>query len=247
MKEEWKEIKEVGSYFQISNLGRVKIVGRTYVNSIGVSKKVSEKIKVPDNNGYLAINGHPFNIKTLLLRYFPNEYINKFIDNNSLPSEVWKDVKDFEGFYKVSSLGRVMSLPRIMGMKETIRKGKKMIMPNTSLGRIIKPCPVGQKDKDGLYRLQVTLRKENKSVRYLLNRLVAETFIPNPDNLPEVNHIDRDIHNNAVSNLEWVTQEFNMQHALLSREAIVAIYRLSKKEGVSPSELILKLVSNYTH
>lgn len=63
-------------------------------------------------------------------------------------------------------------------------------------------------------RVTVTLLLKNgKNIPRLLHRLVAETFLPNPDNKPEVNHIDGDIHNNTLSNLEWVTRSENIQHA----------------------------------
>lgn len=59
----------------------------------------------------------------------------------------------------------------------------------------------------------IGLRKVGKTHKYLVHRLVAETFIPNPENKPQVNHIDGDVHNNCVENLEWVTNAENTQHA----------------------------------
>lgn len=64
---------------------------------------------------------------------------------------------------------------------------------------------------DGYHR--VTLYKNNKPKHYPIHRLVAETFIPNPENKPTVNHIDGDKSNNSVSNLEWSTHSENSQHA----------------------------------
>ena len=60
---------------------------------------------------------------------------------------------------------------------------------------------------------RVTLRKDGKDNQKLVHRLVAETYIPNPDNKPQVNHKDRNKKNNSVSNLEWVTGRENNQHA----------------------------------
>lgn len=64
--------------------------------------------------------------------------------------------------------------------------------------------------------LQVGLWKNNKGTSYYVHRLVAQAFIPNPDNLPEVNHIDGNRQNNYVSNLEWVDRQGNAIHAVQS-------------------------------
>lgn len=64
--------------------------------------------------------------------------------------------------------------------------------------------------KDGY--VQVCLRKNGKTITHKLHRLVAETFIPNPDNLPEVNHKDENKANNVVSNLEWCSSTYNKNY-----------------------------------
>lgn len=99
--------------------------------------------------------------------------------------EELKDIRGFEGLYKISSLGYVLSLRS---------------------GRPLKPSIDGWK-----YR-QVYLCNQGTSVRFSLHRLVAKYFIDNPNNKPNVNHIDGDKGNNAVSNLEWVTQSENVLH-----------------------------------
>ena len=98
--------------------------------------------------------------------------------------EIWKDIKDYEGHYQVSNLSRVKS----------IKFGKE---------RILKPVT----DRHGY--LIVGLWKNNKQKIYKVHRLVAEAFIPNPYNLPQVNHKDENPLNNNVNNLEWCNSKYN--------------------------------------
>ena len=109
--------------------------------------------------------------------------------------EIWKDIKGYEGLYQVSNYGRVKSLEKI-DLKGYHRREKILI---TSCG------------SDGY--CQVGLTKKNIRKMYKAHRLVAEAFIPNPENKPQINHIDGDKTNNVMKNLEWVTREENMQHA----------------------------------
>lgn len=129
--------------------------------------------------------------------------------------EIWKDVQGFEGRYQVSNLGRVRSLGftwltynyKTHGYVECKREGK-VLKPNIK--------------KSGY--LQVCLKISSKNHCMSLHRLVADTFIPNPDNLPTVNHKDEDKANNFVfinndgsvdlekSNLEWCTHKYNCNY-----------------------------------
>lgn len=105
--------------------------------------------------------------------------------------EVWKDIKGYEGLYQVSSHGRVKSLGNDKNRKEKILKG--------------------------IYNLgykQVWLSKNGIEKRYLVHRLVASHFIPNPDNKPQINHINCIRDDNRISNLEWCTQAENNRHEL---------------------------------
>lgn len=112
--------------------------------------------------------------------------------------EIWKDIKEYEGLYQVSNLGRVKSLGRWV-YKEY--RGKRW-----QGEKILKQI----KNKFGY--LRVYLYKNGKAKCYAIHRLVAQVFIPNPYNLPQVNHKDEDKTNNCVSNLEFCTNKFNANY-----------------------------------
>ena len=108
---------------------------------------------------------------------------------------MWKPIKGYEGMYEVSSHGAVRSCERITA------DGKHLSTKILHGG-----CyPNG-------YEF-VCLRKDGNNRNRMTHRLVAEAFIPNPDNLPVVNHIDGNKHNNNVTNLEWCTCSQNRKHA----------------------------------
>jgi hypothetical protein len=115
-------------------------------------------------------------------------------------SEVWKYVKGYCGFYKVSTHGRVKSCERIITRGNVEQPLKE---------RILKPG----KNKKTNY-LIVALCKDGKSHFDYVHRLVAMAFIPNPKNLPEVNHKDLNKSNNRKSNLEWRSSKGNKKHAV---------------------------------
>lgn len=106
----------------------------------------------------------------------------------------------FEGRYQVSNLGRVKSLKRVV---KTGRNGHRTIQET-----IIKP----RLDKKRGYQT-INLRIYPKRYSFSLHKLVAELFIPNPDNLPEVNHKDNNPSNNRADNLEWCNQSYNIKYA----------------------------------
>lgn len=104
--------------------------------------------------------------------------------------EIWMDIKDYEGLYQISSLGRVKS----------IRK-------------TIKYLKFDENKKQHTSYFRVTLSKNGETKRFMVHRLVAESFLDNPNNKEFVNHIDNDGTNNRVENLEWVTHSENMIHS----------------------------------
>ena len=105
--------------------------------------------------------------------------------------EIWKDIVGYEGLYQVSNLGRVKSLGNTKARKEKILLG------------------VSISDN----YLQIGLNKNGERKRYVIHRLVAEAFIPNPLNKPQVNHINGNKKDNRVENLEWWTQCENIRHS----------------------------------
>lgn len=111
--------------------------------------------------------------------------------------EIWKPVKNYENLYEVSNLGKIRSVDRnITTTNGTIRclRGKPVACTPARSGYVF-----------------VMLYKDSVPKRYSVHRVVAETFLPNPENLPQVNHIDEDRANNCVYNLEWCTQSENIK------------------------------------
>lgn len=106
-------------------------------------------------------------------------------------NEVWKDIKGYEGKYQVSDTGKVRSLDY-----HRQEKVKELALKNSR----------------GYYIVGLTMFSKKKF--YSVHRLVANAFIPNGQNLPQVNHIDCNKANNNVSNLEWVTEKENTIHAI---------------------------------
>lgn len=111
--------------------------------------------------------------------------------------EEWKDVVGYEGLYKVSNCGNVISLDRITTNRwgKYLKKGKTMNQ---------------RQDKTGYLKVELTKNKNTKLVS--VHRLVAEAFIPNPNNYPCVNHKDENKQNNYIDNLEWCTQKYNVNY-----------------------------------
>ena len=117
--------------------------------------------------------------------------------------EIWKDIPNYEGLYQISNLGRVKSFPR---------KGT-----HTKKERILK---FAKSNKNYLIAM---LTKHNKRKAKSVHRLVAEAFIPNPNNFPQVNHKDENRHNNCVDNLEWCTNHYNCNYGNRSVKLSIAL------------------------
>lgn len=117
--------------------------------------------------------------------------------------EIFKDVEGYEGKYQVSNKGRVKSMAR------EIKNG-----PNKSATRHL-PEKILKNDIIRNGYAQVAFWKDGKKKNHLVHRLVAKTFLSNPQKLPDVNHIDENKINNQIDNLEWVSRKQNMNHGTL--------------------------------
>lgn len=120
--------------------------------------------------------------------------------------EIWKDVDGYEGLYKVSNLGNVMSCERYV---KTCGGGKRLVSES-----VLKPfmCPGGY--------LEINLWKNNKMKTTMIHRLVAKAFLENPNNFPEVNHKDENKKNNCVDNLEWCTPKYNANYGTRNQRMV---------------------------
>lgn len=118
-----------------------------------------------------------------------------------MQNEEWRPIKGYEGLYEISNLGRIKSLPKrqviLHGTERTYYERGEIILSTKRKKR---------------YAI-VSLRRGTTKKAFQVHRLVALTFIPNPNNLPYVNHIDENTLNNAADNLEWCTHSYNLRYS----------------------------------
>jgi hypothetical protein len=125
----------------------------------------------------------------------------------NLNNEVWDWVKGYENFYQVSNLGKVRSVDRYVKTNNNQTRFYKGQLLSQGLG------------KNGYYIVALTMNKVQTTKT--VHRLVAETFVFNPNDLPMVNHIDENKMNNTYKNLEWCTQSYNNSYGTkIARSAI---------------------------
>lgn len=156
--------------------------------------------------------------------------------------EIWKDIPEYEGYYQVSNLGNVRSLDRI---RETHPSAKKQF-------KVFKKGFLLTPDLTHGGYLRFSLSKDKKTKKFSSHRLVAQAFIPNPENKEQVNHKDGNKLNNSIDNLEWCTGSENIRHAYknglqsqvgeknaaskLTNEQVKEI-KVKLLNGVSPKEI----------
>ena len=157
--------------------------------------------------------------------------------------EVWKDIEGFEGLYQISNLGRLRTVERMV--RHSCGKVQKV------KSRVRVPQVVNR----GKGYMGVVLYRNSETTSKYIHRMVATAFIPNPENKPQVNHIDGDTRNNRLDNLEWATGSENQAHmvelGLISTlkpvrviypdgttEEFKSIVRASKAVGVSHASIL---------
>ena len=126
-------------------------------------------------------------------------------------NEVWRPIKGFEGYYECSSFGNIRSIDRVI----VDVYGK----PFHKKGRILKSRELNQG------YLTVGLSKNNYVKNYLIHRLIAQTFLPNPQNYTEVNHKDENTSNNRVDNLEWCSPKYNANYGTRNKRVAEKQYK----------------------
>ena len=151
--------------------------------------------------------------------------------------EEWRDVKGYKGLYKVSSLGRIKTVDR-----EIIQEKEGAEYKRVMKGKILKPGLLNSG-----YEV-IWLSKNGVVKAHTVHRLIAESFILNPENKKDVNHRDGNKTHNHISNLEWVTRSENIQHSydqltrkpkgrkikcIETNEEFISIIEASKKMNIN--------------
>jgi hypothetical protein len=134
-----------------------------------------------------------------------------------MQKEIWKDIVGYEGLYQVSNLGRIKSFARTWICGD--RNSKKN-----------KPETISKLHHNKQKYLQVWLCKNGEPKNFRVHRLVAQAFIPNPQNKKTINHINGVKDDNRVENLEWLTIQENLNHALINN---LRVFAKGEKHGNS--------------
>lgn len=220
---EWRPVPGFPSY-EASDAGCIRNVntGNLLKNSVRKDGTGVPNVSLVRNNGKVSTYETRFVIACTFmeldiearpkpkLEYIDGDKFNNAVSNIrikdpcSLVGEEWRPVKGWETIYHVSNLGRVKRLAHV----------DKYVRSDTgkTVDRYVADLIMKLQDHDGYD--EVGLIYMNKTEYIMVHRLVAQAFVPNPDNLPQVNHIDGNKRNNKLSNLEWCTGQENIDHAV---------------------------------
>ena len=177
-----------------------RLVAETFIPNCRIEADVVNHIDGDKSNN--SVTNLEWMTQSENMSYNSKLYDSRKKNNSFIKNEMWKNIDGYDGSYQVSNHGRVRSVDREI----FIERGSSKYMA-TYEGRILSVSENTRYPNVG-----IGYNGETKTI--LVHRLVAEAFIPNPENKPYVNHIDGDTHNNHVSNLEWVTQSENINHAI---------------------------------
>lgn len=162
---------------------------------------------LPNSNNYPVLehlDGDISNNRVDNLLWRPIKDRRKQYNTSSLEGEEWKDVPGYEGIYKISSLGRVLS---------------------SYSRKILIPCLSGKKNKQ---YYAITLVKDSIKTRYTIHRLVALAFIPNPNGYTDIDHIDTNKERNTVDNLRWCSPAMNNDNPITVQKRKAAARKKQK-------------------
>lgn len=197
----WRDVPNFEDLYQISNLGRIRSKDRVRLQKHPSGKMVNHlykgKILSIDYstsrfgclNVYDVENKCSLSVYDLVCQVYGQSYADMFFEMSyieSSPDEIWIDVPDYIG-YSVSSKGRI---------RKSVNNHYILLHAWNMSGYDV-----------------IDMSKNNESSSYLVHRLVATAFLPNPENKPQVNHKDGNKKNNCIENLEWCTASENTQHA----------------------------------
>ena len=136
--------------------------------------------------------------------------------------EIWREIAGYEGLYEISNMGRV----------------KSMNYKHTGKAKVLKLTP----NNKGY--LMVGLHKNGKSKTCRVHRLVAQAFIPNPDNLPQVNHKNEIKTDNRAENLEMCTLQYNHEYGSHNKKVAEAQHKISVSQYEKVSEIFLNIYAS---